>query len=110
MNYEPTINRQSQRPKDSREPSPFVKGQIRAAVERETAKLQAEVAALREDRDRLDWMVGHSAYVSHSRDGEVCNVFVPSNEDDEGHVPAEGHPQKCYYDARTAIDQARRTT
>jgi hypothetical protein len=60
------------------------------------------------DTDRLNWMIAHSAYLSHSRDGEVCNVWLSQDPDDDsnGAVPAQGYPQKCYYDAREAIDAA----
>lgn len=62
------------------------------------------------DTDRLNWMIAHSAFLSHSRDGEVCNVWFSQDPDDDsnGAVPAEGYPQKCYYDAREAIDAAMR--
>lgn len=58
------------------------------------------------DTDRLNWLIAHSAYLSHSRDGEVCNVWFSQDpfDDSNGAVPAEGYPQKCYYDAREAID------
>ena len=60
------------------------------------------------DTDRLNWLIGHSAYLSHSQDGEVCNVWFAHdpNDDGGGAVPVEGYPQKCYYDAREAIDAA----
>lgn len=75
-------------------------------------KLEQELVELREDRARKDWLVQHSAYVSHSRDGEVCSVWFSHDPDDEtnGSVPAEGYPQKCYYTANDAIDAARRRT
>lgn len=62
------------------------------------------------DTDRLNWMIAHGAYLSHSRDGEVCNVWFryEPNDDSGDSVPVEGYPQKCYYDAREAIDAAMR--
>lgn len=63
------------------------------------------------ESQRLNWMISRSAYVSHSRDGEVCNVWYAHDPDDDGGgaVPVEGYPQKCYHDAREAIDAAMRT-
>lgn len=60
------------------------------------------------DTDRLNWLIANSAYVSHSRDGEMCNVWFnyDPNDDSNGAVPVEGYPQKCYGDAREAIDAA----
>jgi hypothetical protein len=56
---------------------------------------------------RLAWMISRSAYISHSRDGEVCSVWMPSDQDDgQEHMPVEGYPQKCYYDPYEAIDRA----
>lgn len=62
------------------------------------------------DTDRLNWLIAHGAYLSHSRDGEVCNVWFSYDPDDDsnGAVPVEGYPQKCYHDARAAIDAAMR--
>lgn len=62
------------------------------------------------DTDLLNWLIAHSAYLSHSRDMEVCNVWFAHDPDDDGGgaVPAEGYPQKCYYDAREAIRKAMR--
>lgn len=62
------------------------------------------------DTDMLNWLIAHSAYLSHSRDGEVCNVWFAHdpNDDSNGAVPAEGYPQKCYHDAREAIRAAMR--
>lgn len=60
------------------------------------------------DTEMLNWLIANSAYVSHSRDGEVCNVWFDDDPEDEsnGPVPVEGYPQKCYYDAREAIAAA----
>lgn len=63
--------------------------------------------ALEDERTRLNFMISYGAYIAHSRDGEVCNVWLPADEGDEER-PAEGYPQKCYHDAREAIDGARR--
>lgn len=71
-------------------------------------ELNAELAELRRDQKRLDWLIAHSAFLSHSRDGEVCNVWFSQDPDDDsnGAVPAQGYPQKCYGDAREAVDAA----
>lgn len=60
------------------------------------------------DTQRLNWLIARSAFVSHSRDGEVCNVWFSQDPEDDsnGAVPVEGYPQKCYHDAREAIDAA----
>lgn len=70
----------------------------------ETMKLLGEFKV------RLDWLIAHGAYVSRSRDGEVCNVWFSQDPDDDGNgaVPAEGYPQKCYGDGYAAIDGARK--
>lgn len=64
--------------------------------------------AFQADKRRLEWLVAHSAFLSHSRDGEVCNVWFAHDPDDDsnGAVPIEGYPQKCYVDSRAAIDAA----
>lgn len=59
------------------------------------------------DTERLDWLIAHGAYLSHSRDGDTCNVWLrydPFDESNDESVPVEGYPQKCYCDAREAID------
>ena len=58
------------------------------------------------DEQRLNFMIAYGAYISHSRDGEVCNVWLPDDLDGNEARPAEGYPQKCYYDPREAIDAA----
>ena len=60
------------------------------------------------DTDRLNWLINNNACVFYSRDREVCNVWVSSdpNDDSIGPYPVEGYPQKCYNDAREAIDAA----
>ncbi len=62
------------------------------------------------DTDRLNWMIANGTYISHSNDGEVCNVWFSFDPNDPGNgpVPVEGYPQKCHYDAREAIDAAMR--
>lgn len=71
---------------------------------------QTALPQLLEDKARLDWLIAQSAYLSHSRDGEVCNVWFSYDPKDEsnGPIPVQGYPQKCYLDPREAIDQARR--
>lgn len=73
-------------------------------------KKTAAPAPLPSDTVLLDWLIAHSAYVSHSRDGEVCNVWFTQDPEDasNGAVPVEGYPQKCYHDAREAICKAMR--
>lgn len=82
------------------------------AFEKEQALARSEAAtpAKHPDTERLDWMIAYSAFLSHSRDGEVCNVWFSQDPDDDsnGAVPAQGYPQKCYGDAREAIDAARK--
>lgn len=58
------------------------------------------------DTDRLNWLIAHGAFLSYSRDGDCCNVWLSHDPDDDsnGAVPAEGYPQKCYNDPRAAID------
>lgn len=54
------------------------------------------------DTQRLDFVAAHSAWVSHSSDGEVCNLW---HRDDDGKPrPMQGYPQRCYNDHRQAID------
>lgn len=62
-----------------------------------------------EDTQLLDWLIAHGAFLSHSRDGDLCNVWFSQDPDDDsnGAVPVEGYPQKCYEDARAAIRAAR---
>jgi len=64
------------------------------------------MAKQRTDTERLNWIVAHSAFVSHSNDCEVCNVWLShDNDGDPGEpTPFEGYPQKCYASAREAID------
>jgi len=76
------------------------------ALRSRIAELETEAAELRKDRDRLDWLIQHEAYVSHSRDGEVCNVWFRWDDEGQEGGPAEGYPQKCYHDGRQAIDAA----
>lgn len=60
------------------------------------------------DTTLLNWMISHGARISWSRDNEVCNVWVLNYDYDSGdaEVPAEGYPQKSYYDPREAIKAA----
>lgn len=58
------------------------------------------------DVKRLEWMATRGARVTHSMDGEVCNVWMPADRDGNDEYPAEGYPQKNYYDWREAIDKA----
>lgn len=62
------------------------------------------------DTELLDWMIAHSAYLSHSHDGECCNVWFRYDPQDDGgdSVPVEGYPQKCYNTGREAITAAMR--
>lgn len=54
------------------------------------------------DSERLEFLSAHGAYISHSSDGENCNVW---HRDDEGnHKPWQGYPQRCYPEHRSAID------
>lgn len=78
-------------------------------VIQENAALRAHVAALEKGMERLDWLIIHGAYLSHSRDGEVYTVWFSHDPDDDskGAVPAEGYPLKCYRSAFAAIDNAR---
>lgn len=57
---------------------------------------------------RLMFLIEREAYVSHSRDGEVCNVWFSDDPkcDNNGPVPVEGYPQRCYHDPLEAIDNA----
>lgn len=84
-------------------------GECRYEIERLTAdnaRLTAEVAELRKDKERLDWMFAHEAHLSSSRDGDVCNIWIRSDEEGKDYIPAEGYLQKVYNDGRTAIDAA----
>jgi len=65
-----------------------------------------QYAAFTADRKRLEWMIANSAFISHSSDGEMCNVWFSHDPEDDGGgpVPVEGYPQKCYHDPREAID------
>lgn len=71
-------------------------------------RLRRIAPTLLADKVRLNWLMANGAYVSHSRDGEVCNVWFSQDPDDDsnGAVPVEGYPQKCYHDPREAIDAA----
>lgn len=62
------------------------------------------------DTDRLNYLIATEAYFSWSRDSEVCNVWLSSDWDGEPARPAEGYPQKTYYDPREAIDAAMAAT
>jgi hypothetical protein len=63
-------------------------------------KLELELAQV---NVRKDWLVAHSAYVAHARDGEVCWVMMRL--DEESDYEAVGKP--CYT-ADEAIDAAMR--
>jgi hypothetical protein len=58
------------------------------------------------DTERLDWMISRGAFVTWSKDYEVCNVWLPGERDGTEERPAEGYPQKNYYEPREAIDAA----
>lgn len=74
----------------------------------DASKVASAPSSAPTDSERLDWLISRGAYVSHSRDGDVCNVWFSHDPDDDsgGPVPVEGYPQKCYIDAREAIDAA----
>lgn len=85
-----------------------------AEAEREIATLDQCVQdwnkSYHEEKARLDFLISYGAYLSHSRDGEVCNVWYRWDDKGQDGGPAEGYPQKCYHDAREAIDAARALT
>lgn len=66
---------------------------------------EAGVEEMERDAERLEWLGGTGAHLSWSRDGEMCNVWLPA-EGEEDARPAEGYPQKCYGTVREAIDGA----
>lgn len=74
--------------------------------------LTALCEEMERDTERLDWLISRGAYLSLSRDGDVCNVWYSHDPDDDsnGAVPVEGYPQKCHNTAREAIDAAMRFT
>lgn len=60
------------------------------------------------DSAMLDWLCQGGRYVSHSRDGEFCNVWCanPVEGAAQRTVPVEGFPQKSYRTPREAIAAA----
>jgi hypothetical protein len=64
------------------------------------------VKGLAENTKRLNFLIQYGARISWSMDSEVCNVWLPADRGEDAR-PAEGYPQKSYYDARQAIDAAR---
>ena len=96
---EAVVNRCDTRPEKERV--------ILSALEKATAEANKQAEALATDKERLEFLNSHGAYISHSRDGEVCNVW--RFDEDGEQEPVEGYPQKCYYDFREAIDKARAT-
>jgi hypothetical protein len=66
-------------------------------------QLEAQVKLL---QTRLDFLSTFGGRISWSRDREVCNVWIESDEESEPAKPAEGYPQKCYHDPAEAIDAA----
>lgn len=72
---------------------------LRAHVAAEVAKATGE---LLNDKERLDWLIANSAYVAHSRDGEVCWLMMrPDEESDFETVPG-----TTRITARESIDAA----
>lgn len=69
------------------------------------AQQEAQGGAVR-DSERLDFLIHRGARVSHSMDGETCNVWLPAERDGTEARPAEGYPQRHYDDGRKAIDAA----
>lgn len=67
-----------------------------------------EVGQAALDTQRLDWMIAKDARLAHSRDGDVCVVWIPDNSDESGgdYKPVEGFPLKPYTTNRAAIDAA----
>lgn len=59
-----------------------------------------------DDTRRFDFMAEYEAKIAWNREGEVCSVWVPSDECGEYDRPAEGYPVKAYDSAREAIDAA----
>lgn len=90
----------------------FSKSDIAAELgyrDREIDRLRKELEEVERvvtDTERLNWLIAHSAYVSYSRDGEVCNVWYrfDPNDDAGDSVPVQGFPQKNYSNPRDAID------
>lgn len=73
----------------------------------ESAVLSAR-AVEKKDAERLDFMSQHSAFISHSLDGDVCSVWTF---DEDGHrIPFRGWPQRSFDSVREAIDDAIRAT
>lgn len=77
------------------------------AKARETlAALYAEIDRMHADAVRLDWMSTHEAWIGWNREGDMCRVWVRSDdEDDHTPEPVCGWP-KFFDSAREAIDAA----
>lgn len=70
------------------------------------SKLTANTSEIERLRKRLDFLIQHEAYVSHSRDGESCNVWLRWDDEGQEGGPVEGYPQKVYHTPDEAIDAA----
>jgi ABC-type Fe2+-enterobactin transport system substrate-binding protein len=68
--------------------------------------LQAKLEAAEKDAARLDFMIAHSAWVAHSKDGECCRCFH-TNDDGEAEPMTGWGVGKNYNNGREAIDAAR---
>ena len=60
------------------------------------------VAELLVNTQRLEWLIANSAYVAHSRDGDVCWVMMRHDEESDFEVI----PQTVRFSADEAIDAA----
>ena len=56
------------------------------------------------DKRRLEWLIAHSAYIAHARDGEVCWVMMRPDEESD----FETVDKTTCYTARESIDAAMR--
>lgn len=72
-------------------------------TERENARLRAEVEALRADAERLDWMSQNQARLRWNREGDMCRVWMATDEGDFEPVSSER-----FDNPRAAIDAARK--
>lgn len=80
----------------------------RLCAEAERDRLQARVAELEVDAERLDWLVRYEAWVGWNREGEACRIWKLSDgPDDFRPEPVCGWDN--FFDTyRAAIDTARK--
>lgn len=85
-------------------------GEKRATVLEYVAALRKRAEEAEADSARLHWMSTNGAWVAWNREGDMCRVFVRSDDaDDFSPTPVCGW-DKFFDTARAAIDAARKPT